>query len=296
MSEISAEIPSDLLSDPLKSPITLISHGRSGTSLLQNIFAAHPEIAVAGETADLIFSTWYSIERAKGIIPGLHEQHEHNRAVGWEERKARGVRALFNSIFNLDRKYWMQKPIGQPFVSAYLRQQKTSLDEWFTLYWNILDSVFPQGKFITILRHPCDVVLSAKSYWGREQQQVWRDIASMSRCILHKDSKITYAVSYDALIREPEPAIQALFDHLMISYNPAVLQALNYIYVPDQQGWKQDKIKFQHKIDQNFSHRDEWQQIDFSLVQKDDLAAIEQVWQRYGYALELPEAAFCSQA
>ena len=52
------------------------------------------------------------------------------------------------------------------------------------------------GKFITILRHPCDVVLSAQGYWGREELQIWRGIATMSRCILHKASKITYAVKF----------------------------------------------------------------------------------------------------
>ena len=108
--------------------------------MLQNIFDAHPDISVAGETADLIFSTWYSLWRAKGIVPGLIE---NGKVVPWEQRAARGVRAVFDEIFNIETQYWMQKPIGQPFVNCYIRGKGTTLDEWFELYWRILDDVFP---------------------------------------------------------------------------------------------------------------------------------------------------------
>lgn len=270
----------------LKAPITLISHGRSGTSLLQNIFDAHPDISVAGETADLIFSTWYSIERAKGIIPGLIEE---GKLVPWERRVARGVRAVFDEILQLKTAYWMQKPIGQPFVINYLRKDGMSLDEWFQLYWTILQQVFPKGKFITVLRHPCDVVLSSGEYWGREQAGVWHGIATMSRCILHPASKITYAVNYHQLVEEPEPTVKALFEHLEVPYNPCVLDAFNYVYVPNHDRWKQDKQNFTDKVSKKFSRQDEWDKLDMSIPNPEDLAAIRQVWERFGHSLELPQ-------
>ncbi|MGB3558934.1 MAG: sulfotransferase [Geitlerinemataceae cyanobacterium] len=269
----------------LKSPITLISHGRSGTSLLQNIFEAHPDISVAGETADLIFSTWYSISRAEGIIPGLIER---GKVVPWDERVSRGVRAVFDELFDLKTPYWMQKPIGQPFVINYLRQQGNSLEEWFDLYWEILDRVFPGGKFITILRHPCDVVLSSKEYWGRDPVHVWRDLATVARCILHPSSKIEFAVNYEQLVREPEWVLKKLFLNLEIDYHPRVLSALNYIYVPNNNGWKQEKNEFQDKIDKRFSRRDRWKQVDLSIVDPEDLKAIEKLWQHFGWELEVP--------
>ena len=273
------------MNEKIKSPITLISHGRSGTSLLQNIFDAHPDISVAGETADLIFSTWYSIWRAKGIVPGLIE---NGKVVPWKKRAARGVRAVFNEIFNLETEYWMQKPIGQPFVNNYIRKQGTTLDEWFELYWSILDDVFPTGKYITILRHPCDVVLSAQGYWGREESQIWRGIANMARCILHESSKITYAVNFDELVEQPEQSLKNLFSHLDIPYRSEMLEALDYIYVPNQDGWKQDKSLFKGKVNSNFSRRDEWDKLDFSIPNSDDLEVIEKLWSRVDYSLKFP--------
>ncbi|MBR8828003.1 MAG: sulfotransferase [Gomphosphaeria aponina SAG 52.96 = DSM 107014] len=273
------------MEEKLKQPITLISHGRSGTSLLQNIFEAHPDISVAGETADLIFSTWYSIERAKGIIPGLIE---NGKVVAWEERVGRGVRAVFDEIFNLNTTYWMQKPIGQPFVINYLRKEGMSLDEWFQLYWSILNQVFPAGKFMTILRHPCDVVISAGDYWGRKQADVWGGIATMARCILHRDSKVKFAVNYTELVKEPEKNTKKMFEQLGIGYDSRVLRAFDYVYVPNQKGWKQDKKLYEGKIEKQFSREDEWEKLDFSLVKKEDIEVIEKLWARFGYNLELP--------
>ncbi|MFM7526927.1 MAG: sulfotransferase family protein [Nodosilinea sp.] len=271
--------------DLLKSPITLIAHGRSGTSLLQNIFDAHPEVSVAGETADLIFSTWYSIHRAKGIIPGLTEA---GKLITWEERTARGVRAVFDEILRLDTKYWMQKPIGQPFVIGYLQKEGMSLDKWFELYWTILKQVFPQGKFITILRHPCDVVLSSGEYWGREQASVWSGITTMARCMLHSASQITYAVNYEQLVQDSEASVKSLLEHLQVPYDPAVLKAFDYIYVPNHDSWRQNKEGFEHKINKDFSRRDEWEKLDMSVPNPEDLAAIRELWSRFGHTLELP--------
>jgi Sulfotransferase family len=269
----------------LKSPITLISHGRSGTSLLQNIFDAHPEISVAGETADLIFSTWYSIQRAKGIIPGLIEE---GKLIPWEERTARGVRAVFNEMLKLETPYWMQKPIGQPFVIGYLRKDGMSLDEWFALYWQILSQVFPNGKFITILRHPCDVVLSAGEYWGRDLAKVWTDIATMARCILHPGSQIQFATNYENLVQDSEASVKAMFEYLEVPFDPCVMKAFDRVYVPNHDNWKQDKNKFEDKVKNNFSRRDEWEKIDMSATNPKDIAVIEQLWNRFGYELELP--------
>jgi hypothetical protein len=272
------------VNEKIKSPITLISHGRSGTSLLQNIFNAHPDISVAGETADLIFSTWYSISLAKDIIPGLIEK---GQPVPWNERVGRGVRAVFAEMYDLDTKYWMQKPIGQPFVIGYLRKKELSLDEWFELYWNILHDVFPQGKFITILRHPFDVVLSAGDYWGRQQARVWGDIATMARCILHPASKINFAVNYNLLLQDREEVLQKLFHHLEIPYDPIVLKAFDYIYVPNQKGWKQKKDLYQDKIDKQFSRQEEWKRLDMSIPQTEDLDIIVKLWKHFGYNLDL---------
>lgn len=272
----------------LKSPVTLISHGRSGTSLLQNVFANHPEFSVAGETADIIFGTWYSLSMAEKLVPGLFE---NGKLVPWNERIARSVRAVFQEMFQFQKPRWMHKPISQPAIMGYiLKARDLTIEGWLEAYWRILGEAFPTGSFITIIRHPYDVVLSAGQYWGRDQARVWSDMATMARCVTHPSSKINFAVLYDELVATPEAVLMRLFHHLQIPYDPAVLKAFESVYVPNHEGWKQDLSKFTQKAEKRFSRRAEWAKVDPTIPTVSELEVIGRLWDKFGYPLELPGA------
>jgi len=73
---------------------------------------------------------------------------------------------------------------------------------------------------------------------------------------------------------------------LQIVYDPVVLKAFDYIYVPNQKGWKQEKNLFPDKITKKFSRQDEWGKIDISSVEK-EISIIRELWKKFGYSLEL---------
>ena len=175
-------------------PISLISRGRSGTSLVMNILKGHPDMIAVGETAQMVFGVWHSLEKSKGIIrpdPILGGVDNHDARCG------KAVRAAMLATFpDTGHKEWMQKPINMPWVMRHFPKamKMPARGAW---YWNAFHESFPDSRNITILRHPYDVVLSSMDYWKVPQRRAWVGIVEMAQVIDHPDSNIDYAISHD---------------------------------------------------------------------------------------------------
>src|SRR5881392_2281706 len=81
------------------SPISLVAHGRSGTSLLFRAFGKLADVDCVGETANMIFTTWRALDQIAGItrygvIPNPH----------YKQDAARLVRNAFLQIFPSEKK------------------------------------------------------------------------------------------------------------------------------------------------------------------------------------------------
>jgi len=183
----------------IDSPVTLISYGRSGSSLLSKIFELHPDFSLVGETGNFIYDLWKGYEfSAGGLAPSIKD----GRWVPDDERAGRMVREAFLSCFPDEKEKWFHKPIGVPIALS----SKFNEEEWdkaATWYWNVINASFPKAKFFTILRHPFDVVLSAKSYWGYDEADIWWNYGLMSYLLAHPLSKIEYVISYEEMVADP---------------------------------------------------------------------------------------------
>lgn len=208
------------------SPITLISYGRSGTSLLSSILEYSKDIDFLGETAPLIFNTWRGAESSYGIVRQnlCDDAHIINKNFC-----GIAVQKLFLGIFPSDKTFWLQKPIGIPECFWILKELGIDTKSW---YWSVLKSSFPNGKFITILRNPIDAAISSHLYWNFPINDIVSQIGEMAEIINHPDSLVKYAISYKELIKKPKYSISKMCKYLNIGFKMSMLEPLKYQHAP----------------------------------------------------------------
>jgi len=269
--------------DNINSPISLISHGRSGTSLVMNILRGHPEMITVGETAQMVFGVWHSVEKSKGIIrpdPDLGGPENH------DARCAKAVRATMLATFpDTGHKAWMQKPINVPWVMRHFPKtmKMPARAKW---YWNAFRKSFPDSRNITILRHPYDVVLSSADYWNVPHRRAWEGVVKMAQIIDHPDSNIDYAISHARLAADPDPEIGRLLDHLGLERAPACFQAADKVYVPRRKENNIPKDELPDHVSRGFSRKADWDSLDDRIFRPREREIVSNMWARFDETLE----------
>jgi hypothetical protein len=268
------------------SPITLVAHGRSGTSLLHNVFSAHPDVDPVGETANLVLGIGYAVDSVEDIVPGRYDVD--GQFVAYARRRAQAIRSAYVAMFPSEKPRWMQKPIGASFAMDIFGQMSSKVD-FFTWYWQVMLGAFPDGKYITILRNPADVVLSSTQYWGLTEKMIWDGLGSMAKIISHVDSPISYAVHYDELINDPETQIRKLCGIVDLSFHPNMLAATKKIYVPKIGVEIANVDEERSRHERRFSREEEWGKLDLNSVTRDTLLDLKNLWARFNFELPLPK-------
>jgi hypothetical protein len=261
----------------IESPATLITSGRSGTSLLAAVFQQHADVQFVGETANLIFYTYEALDSSNSIIPSLFEGETW---VPNDERAGRVVREAFLTSFPDSRRFWFQKPIGipMPLATRFNEKEWSEAAEW---YWKVLGRSFPKGKFFTVLRHPCDVVLSAKAYWGYDEATSWWSVGFMAYLLAHPASLIQHVISYDELVQHPEQQVRDLFMFLDIPFRNEVLNAFSQRHASTK-----ERSGLNTKVT---TRRDEWSQLNPALAKPLYFNSTVELFEKHGIELALPD-------
>jgi Sulfotransferase family len=254
-------------------PIILIGAGRSGTSLVSRIFDLHPDCSTVGETANLIFGTWEAVALSSASIAPLIE------ADAWvpeETRAGRVVRQAFLSCFSDDKPRWMQKPIGVPKALGD-RFEDVWSDKAGAWYWRVMRSAFPRARYVAIVRHPCDAVLSGRSKWGFSERSLWNALATIGAYLT---PPVRHVVRYEDLVGAPEPTVRALCQAVDLTFEPAMLDAFRDIHVPAP--GRADPAQ------SGFSRQDEWTMLEPSQLEAGARRLITETYERLAGGLEWP--------
>jgi hypothetical protein len=260
-------------------PIVLIGPGRSGTSLISSVFENHSECAFVGETGNLIFGIWTALHVSASLIPLLVEG---DAAVPDDERAGRLVRQAFVTTFPNDRARWMQKPIGVPNAIVEMFPADPGSDEAASFFWRVLRSSFPRARYITLLRHPCDVVLSGVSHWGQDEVTLWTRFSDLARFMTHADAPPLHPVFYDDLVREPETIVRALSDAVELEFQPAMLDAFKKVHAAAPGREEPARTAY--------SRRREWDALDPAWIKPAQRDALTALFAKFGRPLEWPSS------
>ncbi|WP_170866002.1 sulfotransferase [Rhizobium sp. NFR03] len=207
--------------------MTLISFGRSGTSLISSVLDQHREVEFVGETAQTIFFAWMAAEQSSGVV---RMNADRNQVFDRNAFSARAVQGLFSHLFPSQKRFWLHKPIGIP--QAIWHYAGDDFPAW---YWNVLHQSFPGSRMFTILRNPVDVAVSARLYWGFDSEEIVQQLAQMAELIIHPYASVSFAVNYHDFASEPAVQVPKLCEQLGIDYQPQMLDAFKVRHVEHRQ-------------------------------------------------------------
>lgn len=193
---------------------------------MTNIFRLHPEFQALGETGNLVFSTYFHIERSLPLCGPREPAGEPVDAAA-----ARAVHAILLKLYRSKKPHWFHKPIMVPSVMG---QAKGSFDDFAQWYWTASNVLFPRGHFMTVVRDPADVVSSSMTRWGWSFDTATEKLKRNYRLLLHPSSRVQLFVPYRDLVDDPGASVQRMMQFAGVTTSDKCLAAFSRMHAPNE--------------------------------------------------------------
>jgi hypothetical protein len=251
----------------LQAPIIIIGAGRSGSSLLNAILGAHPQIYMLGEMQFTVPALWhyfwnvtsaataraqrmevarcqFELESSSGfaessrarIQPPADAEREGTSpitrlAIDWENAERERASAIIRHA--LDQLYRLSQ-CGK----GYWGFKDIFLGSDDTYDWKSYDTVFPNAQYVHIIRNPFEFARSAADLLGipftsqvlHEHLEVWISYLLMNRARAQTGRYLSF--TYEALIADPRSTLGPLLSRLDLDWDEACLSALRCRHAP----------------------------------------------------------------
>ena len=188
-------------------PIFLVGCPSSGTTLVQSIIDAHPNISCGQETDFLV--------ECQKIVSGKY----------WNKLK----------YYDSEPEYWHQKiadffsSFKMDFAQKYGKKRWADKTPSYTPHLDFICKVFPNCQIIHIIRDGRDVVKSHRNRWGYKSAlkatYIWREYITVAREFgktLPTDQYLE--IRYEDMVKEPETNAKLMLEYLEEAWVPEVLQ------------------------------------------------------------------------
>lgn len=218
--------------------VFVVGSPRSGTTLLQRMLDAHPQLAVANDTH---FIPKAIAGIADGDIPLTHELVE--RAIGYHRFHRLGIddelaRTLATGAESYAR---FVGALYGAFASAHGKTKGGEKTPDYVRSIPLLDRLFPWSRFVHIVRDGRDVALSALE-WANEGKgpgrfELWaaqpvavcalwwrREVEPGARAGRSMGPERYREILYERLAAHPEPALRGLCSFLGLPYDVAMVR------------------------------------------------------------------------
>ena len=214
-----------------RGPLFIVGCSRSGTTLLQQMLNAHPRVAITPETKFMPFY-WAKSDRYGDLagdeafgrliedIVSTDDLREWGvpaaefRTAAWAGERTFG--AVFGTILDL-------------FARAKRADIRGEKSPGHVLYMREIKDVFPQARFVHLVRDPRAVVNSRREQsWCRpkgirENSLFWVEQVAAGMKGARKLGRDIITVRYEDLIEHAEKTLRNLCSSLGISFEPVML-------------------------------------------------------------------------
>ncbi|RMH13545.1 MAG: sulfotransferase [Planctomycetota bacterium] len=207
----------------------IVGSPRSGTTLLQTMLMRAPGVVMPPEL-HFIHITYKRRHRMADIRTDKGWQQARNAILArCQHSDIEMDRTLFDELCaTCDRTYadlfrcWL-RAIGAPENARFVGEKTPNHCEWILE----LSAMFPEARFVHIMRDPRDSALSQREAFHRPALQAavrWkRDLEMHRDCVrLMPRSRYT-AVRYEDLVTDPESVLRPLCELLGLEYCDAML-------------------------------------------------------------------------
>lgn len=211
-----------------KNLIFVISQPRAGSTLLQRILGAHPDIHTTSEP-------WISLHPLSALRPeGTSANYSHalaHRATvefldtlpGGQDTYYEGVRRMLGHLYNTalapsGRSIFLDKTPRYYFIISELRR------------------TFPDARFVFLLRNPLAVFTSIMETWVKGvyfgklcalRNDLVHDLLTAPDFILNGIQEFgseATVIRYEDLVGDPIPTVRRLCQQLGISFHPEMIE------------------------------------------------------------------------
>ena len=214
-------------------PLFIFSLPRAGSTLVQRVLAAHPDVASAAEPW-ILLPQLYALRH-----PGATAEYEHTWAVD----------ALHDFCKLLPEGQAMYRREMSAFVRRMYEEAGGRGKRYFLdktpRYHLIVDQIidlFPDGRFIFLWRNPLAVAASMMQTWAKGRwnlfeyeidlyQGVHNLIAASER---YSDRVLT--VRYEDLVTGGEQHWRRIFEYLGLDFTPALLAQFSSVAIGERMG------------------------------------------------------------
>ncbi|MDY6867267.1 MAG: sulfotransferase [Chloroflexota bacterium] len=236
----------------MKVGLLLISGvGRSGTSLLQSMFAAHPYVAYMPETSFIrrylikgVLRRLFQTEGDDGVIRALEADRVFSR-TGLSATSL--IQEAIGSGGQLDATIYRSMVRSWSDVEQYWVGDK---DPRLIEFYPVVKAIFPAAVVLNIIRDPRDVLASKKKAAWSKGSHVWKHIfANRVQLKLGQSNgprlfgENYHEIIYEELIASPEVVLTELcrkiglpFDEAMLSFGDAARKLVSESEV----SWKKE--------------------------------------------------------
>lgn len=235
-------------------PIFLFSLPRSGSTLLQRVLCARPEISSAAEPWVLL-PMLYALRR-EGVFAEYSHRWTHFALQDFFKELPDGesdylaainmaVTALYQKASDPSARYFLDKtPRYDVITDEVIR-------------------TFPNGKFIFLWRNPLSVLASISETWGGGRWIMFKlkiDLYDgLSRMIDAYESRCdaVLSVQYESFVINPERELRRICDYLSLEFDPTMLDKFSKVEFKGSLGDPTGRLMY-GKVDS--SPKEKWHQ------------------------------------